>query len=162
MCEHSLHVAHRSAKEQEQLKVQMLPGVPHMRGLYPRDGDRSKLVCIRKGTQAVIHEVKFERITLTTRQQVLVADRWEGKKNVKVTIFRSGYTDTIDFENGDRCYIQNLKVGVAFDIGMPVITGKDGMKVVEAALSEQDKTTPTPEGIVKRTVKRVRKAVKAE
>jgi len=159
MCEGSLYVQHRQATARESLQVQILAGHPHMRGLYPQDqsGGDNKLVCIRKPTEAVIGTVRFEH---DAPQAVMQA--YEGKRRVTVSVRRMAYNDVVAFPDGSMCNLAQIRVGTRFEIGEPAaITGKPGLNAVKAALTEQDKTEPTPEpASVAKTIKKVVEGVR--
>jgi hypothetical protein len=135
MCEASIHVPHRLANAVEQLVVMRLPNLhSHMRGLYPFKESREKLVCCRGETKAILKEVHFEEGVAPG-----VCNRWEGKRNLKVTLMRRFYQDVVRFSDGLTISITNLKQGTRIDIGIPVKPRKSkGMKAVEAALHEID------------------------
>jgi hypothetical protein len=142
MCEGSIHVAHRQAKEQETLVVQT---IPHhgIKGYYPADGQpNSKLVCIRGITKdAVIHELRIMEGQRCPRG----FEKYVGQKNLKVTLIHAGYADWIVFGDDNvndankRLALGFVADGVRVDIGIPAITGDKGVDAVKAALVEQDK-----------------------
>jgi hypothetical protein len=157
MCEGSIHVAHRQAKAKESLVVR---SIPHhgLKGYYPADADGfdSKLVCVRGITKdAVIHELRVTPNQYAPDHYVpTYFQQYIGQKNLKVTLLHAGYADWIVFgddsvsEPHKRLALGYVADGVRVDIGIPAITGDDGMKVIEQALDEQTKTTTSKVGKV--------------
>lgn len=145
MCEGSIHVAHRKAKEDEDLVVKEIPGHGIV-GYYPADptAKDQKLVCVIAAS-AVIERIEFrpqmER-HLNAKQKALA-----GKTNVKVELRHQSYQDLVII-NGDAIQLAFFANGTRFRIPPT----KVGVDAVKAALAEQDKV-----GIVERVVTAVRR-----
>jgi hypothetical protein len=141
MCEGSIHVPHRLATSTERLVVRKIPSYGAMKGYYPYEsaGD-GKLVCCRGTVGAILKTVRFE-----AGLAEMVAEKYEGKRNVKVTLSHRPYHDVVEFPNGHRVMLSSLKEGTRIDIGVPLAPRKTrGMKAVEAALHEVAVLPPEP------------------
>ena len=145
MCEGSLHVAHRLATDKERLALGKVPGTYYV-GLYPIKQTRrtdNRLVCVRKRTTAIIKEVKLQRGLAPAFA------KYEGKRNLVVTLVRRHGADNVEFANGETLHWSGFKPGTRVDIGIPVRkrTAKSkvaGMLAIEGALREVMATEPKP------------------
>jgi hypothetical protein len=149
MCEASIHVPHRRAREQEKLVVQRLPNMGGMVGLYPAyptdltarsvAKDCNKLVCTRGQTKAIIKRVRLQQGVAPSMRQ------YASKQNVEVVLFRQYHYDMIEFPDGTIMNITGLKPGTRIDIGIPVKRHTPGgMQMISKAIKEAMALPPDP------------------
>ena|SRR5215475_64311 len=170
MCESSIYARNRRATSRERLELRKVFGhhgrdTGHM-GFYPRHArsDQPKLVCIRKTTELTVGNVHLNEgacrhFTPKQWQHVKVAVKAVEKATFEPAHCKTDpgnvmfwdifmYSDSLII-NGTRLPLYLFEIGMQVDIGerpvrKPRITGKKGMKVVEASVKEALALPPEP------------------
>ena len=110
-------------------------------GLYPREGDDPRLVCLRGTHDVVVRNFRLANDACLERRQAMKALIG---KDVKARFVFNGYTDQIVVEGYPAIITAELKPGTAIDVGYPIIKTFRGRKQFDAHL---EKWPPSKKGV---------------